>query len=319
MKTQADAELVISAPPKENQVGVSCGSASLFMRSGPAELPDVPLGTVELVLQAIQVMSNGWLLIGTRRMPSSKHKAPNGDPEQVHEWGITENIAWPSFVRSMVQSARSLGDSEASLVRYVRVRERQTRHVACKLWKEQKMPWGEAMQQAWTKDMSILWTVTAQSNAFGVRVSLPGITDVDDPKVPCIDHGEKRQRSPPSPRRRRSTSPPMRRPEKKKQAKIPKELLNISNDKLEQWMLCSDFNGHGCDAEKPSLCPRGRLHRCSFKCSDGVFCGATGHGRDGCPSHPKNGGNGHKARAAVKAALSSGRGRSSRSAKGQGR
>ena len=53
----------------------------------------MPLGTVEQVLQAIQVMAFGWLLLGARRLPSVTHKTTGGLSEMVYDWGLTENVA----------------------------------------------------------------------------------------------------------------------------------------------------------------------------------------------------------------------------------
>ena len=298
MKNQADHELIFAAPPKEKDTGISCGQTSLVMRTGPHSLPEVPLGTVEQVLQAIQTMANGWVLLGTRTVPSKKAKSADSNAEAVREWGITENIAWPAFVRRMVQAARSLGDSESSLVQYARVRERQTRQMACSLWREEGYPWGEAMQKVWTQDMAVFWTVTMQSNAFGLQVSLPGITDVS-PEAQGGVRAAKRPRSPPSPRQgppQRGTKRDNQQPSDRPTSRIPKDLLNVKNEKLEQWMLCYDFNGPGCRAGRPSECPLRRLHRCGFRLKDGTFCGATGHSKADCPSNPRNGGHGSKAK-----------------------
>ena len=90
-------------------------------------------------------MSNGWVLLGTRKVRSKLKRDDQDQPVLVYEWGITEGIAWPAFVRRMVNAARALGDSEAGLVRYARVRERQTRQIAVNYWKDEGYPWSEAM------------------------------------------------------------------------------------------------------------------------------------------------------------------------------
>ena len=77
----------------------------------------------------------------------------------------------------MVAGARALGDSEANVARYARARERQTRSTALKLWTDEDYPWCEAMKQAWEKDMAVFWAATMTPNAFGLQVSIPGITD----------------------------------------------------------------------------------------------------------------------------------------------
>ena len=179
MKHQADHELIITSLPKEQEL-LSTGAASLFMRTGPRDLPEVALGTIEQTLQAIQVMSNGWVLLGTSMRDSKIKKKENGAAEQVREWSITEGISWPAFCRRMAQSARKRGDTEVQVVRYLRVRERQTRQQAVKLWVEEEWPWAEAMQRVWTNELAVLWTVTMQSNAYGLQVSIPGLTDQPD-------------------------------------------------------------------------------------------------------------------------------------------
>ena len=147
MKHQADHELIITSLPKEQEI-LSTGAASLFMRTGPRDLPEVALGTIEQTLQAIQVMSNGWVLVGTSMRDSKVKKKEDGGAEQVREWSITEGIAWPAFCRRMAQSARKLGDTEAQVVRYLRVRERQTRQLAAKLWVEEEWPWGRPCSES---------------------------------------------------------------------------------------------------------------------------------------------------------------------------
>ena len=98
MKTAADATLLLREPPKEEQVAQVGTAASLFLRQGDILFPDTDLATVEQVITAITVMSNGWLLLATKQVASKVHKE-NDQPIMVSEWGINAALAWPSFVR----------------------------------------------------------------------------------------------------------------------------------------------------------------------------------------------------------------------------
>ena len=301
MRTQADFDFIMQQPARERSLGIECGEAALFLRQGTADLPPVDLDSVDQVLQAIEVMSNGWLLLGTKEMPSKLKEAAKGTPTTVYDFDINDSIAWPKFTRKMARSARSLGDSESSVVRYLRIREHQTRKAALRYWREEDYPWGEALQKAQSFEMAVLWTVTAQTNTYGIQVNIPGITDVPDPALVASDR--RRPRSPPrspSPLRKpqrtrepRSEAPARQRGPQQKST-IPKEYLGIRSADLRSHMLCIAFNDRGCSAETPSLCPQGRLHRCSFVLTDGTFCGASGHGKQQCPYSPANGGHGVK-------------------------
>jgi len=277
MRCQADHELILAAVPKEHEL-LSTGSTSLFMRSGAHSLPEIPLGGVEAVLQAIQVMSNGWVLLGTRLRESKCAKKADGSPEQAREWGITEGIAWPAFCRRMANGARKLGDSESTIVRYLRVRERQTRQTAVKLWAEDDWPWGEAMNKAYTQDLAVMWTVTMQSNAFGLQVSIPGLTDRPDSQ----ENPRKRQRAddfpPPPPRGDWDNARPAPRRGSGSQSSEP---WDPPTTQLTKAMLCQAWNGKGCTA-KSRDCPHHKLHRCSFQLGRG-FCGSKSHGAANCP------------------------------------
>ena len=220
----------------------------------------------------MEVMANGWLLLGTQEAESQLIRSRD-EPAKVRDFDINDCTAWTRHARKMARAARQNGDSEATIVRYLRVREHQTRQVAIKYWRDQKYPWGEALKQALAFEMAVLWTITAQTNTYGVQVNIPGITDVIDQE----DRGRKRARSP-----RRSPTPPPhnypppkrqgeRQPPRKEHNTIPKEYLGIASKNLQAYMLCTDFNGRGCRCDKPSLCPQGKLHRCSFVLSDGTL------------------------------------------------
>ena len=98
-------------------------------------------------------------------------------------------------------------------------------------------PWGEAMTEAWTKDMGIYCTVTMASNAYGVRVSIPGITDADEEDTPQRSKGSKRnadeewrQQQP------QKGAGKLERADlktKKEISKNPKELQGLPSEKLE--------------------------------------------------------------------------------------
>ena len=279
MKTQADLDLLIQRPAKERSLGIECGDAELVMRQGPGELPPCDLDNVDQILQAMQVMANGWLLVGTKEEESI-------DPRKgkVHSFDINDASAWVRFARKMARSARRSGDSEASIVRYLRVREFQTRTAATKYWKDDAFPWGEAITKALAIDMAVLWTVTGHTNAFGIQVSIPGITDVH----PELDHGKRprsssaRSDSPPALRPRKATTDDGG-PRKVPRGSVPLEWRNLPSKDLRQHMFCPDFQKGTCPAASASQCPRDLLHRCDRWLPGNMgFCGATQHGRKDC-------------------------------------
>ena len=69
MKTAADYALLIKEMPKEEQIAQVGSAASLFLRQGVEMYPDAPVVTTEQVLEAISIMSSGWLLLGTKQIP----------------------------------------------------------------------------------------------------------------------------------------------------------------------------------------------------------------------------------------------------------
>ena len=299
MKTQADYDLILQQPAREHSLGIECGDASLLMRQGPAELPPVDLDSVDQVIQAIEVMANGWLLLGTQEKTSKLHDDPG--KKNVHEYDINDAIAWPNFVRKMARSARNSGDSEACIVRYLRVREHQTRKAATKYWKDDNFPWGEALRKAQTLDMAVLWTVTAQTNAFGVQVNIPGITDVPERDTQTGKRAARSTRSP-SPMRphirprlaESESSHQSGRSSTRGKTTIRPEWRNLASRDLKAHMICPDFNKACCNAPSPGQCPRGLLHRCSVVLNNGSICGANNHSKWDCPRRPENGGAGNK-------------------------
>jgi len=286
MRHQAEHELIIAAVPKEQEL-LTTGTTSLFMRSGAKDLPEIPLGSIEQVLHALQVMSNGWVLLGTGTKDSKLKNKPDGTPEQVREWGLTEGMAWPAFCRRMAQGAMKLGDSEGQVVRYLRVRERQTRQLAVKLWSEEAWPWGEAMVKVWQQEMAVLWTVTMQSNAFGFQVSIPGLTDK------TFDmNSNKRQRFDDwsHPDASSSNGPPRRERggRNQQQPQQQQHQGDLPSSQLQAWMLCTAFNSKKGCTHKGRDCPQQKQHRCSFVTASGP-CGAKGHGAANCPNRGGNG------------------------------
>ena len=271
MKNAADYALLLREPTKEEQVAAVGTAASLFLRQGDPMFPEIDLGSTEQVLAAITLLSNAWLMLGTKQVPSKVHKDDEDKPTIVQEWGITTALAWPTFVRKMAGAAKSLGDSDAAVAKYLRVRERQTRAGAAVLWAVHNWPWEEAMRRVWETDLAVLWTVTQQSNAFGLQVAIPGVTDqpasIHDPdsagygRDPSSGKGAKRART--------DHHPAVPAPDPR--------LQNVSNDSLELWMCCRDFNRGSCTA-KQSACPHGLLHRCSSRPAGGRICGQMSHG-----------------------------------------
>ena len=210
MRTQGYFDLILALPPKERRLGIECGDASLFLRQGPQDLPPCALEATEQVIQAMEVMANGWLLLGTQEVPSkltyiaaASTTALDGGTAslKVLDFDINDRDDWVKHARKMAKAARANGDSEATIVRYLRLREHQTRQVAIKYWREKAFPWGEALKQALSLEMAVLWTITGQTNGYGVQVNVPGVTDTEG----AGDRGQKRQRSP-----RRSPTPPSR-------------------------------------------------------------------------------------------------------------
>ena len=264
MKTAAEYALLIREPPREEQISVGT-AASLFLRQGAQLYPTASVDTVEQVIAAITVMSNGWLLVGTKLVASKTHRDEQDKPRLVHDWGITTALAWPAFIRKMANAARTLGDTENVIAQYLRVRERQTRQAAATMWGDYGWPWEEAMRKAWEQDLSMLWTVTQQHNAFGIQVSIPGITDEPPTSLAIMDqNGQGREDW----KRRRQEQP-----------KFPKHLLNVSSKDLRPEMCCPSWNTGVC-TEKQNDCPHQLLHRCTWS-DQGFLCGSMRHGKKG--------------------------------------
>ena len=72
MRSMEDYDLILKKGPKEEVIHGGVGKASLFMRHGGDELPDCGLDSMADVMHAINIMSNGWLLLGTARVQSSR-------------------------------------------------------------------------------------------------------------------------------------------------------------------------------------------------------------------------------------------------------
>ena len=329
MRTMADFDLIMAQPPKDRKLGGDYGEASLFLRMGTHELPPARLEATEQVIQAMEVMANGWLLLGTHEVTTkllytvSDSAAGPDSPSssKVLEFDINDRDDWVKHARKMAKVARANGDSEACIVRYLRLREHQTRQVAIKYWRGQSFPWGQALKQALSLEMAVLWTVTGQTNGYGVQVSVPGITDEDGAEV----RGQKRLRSPrrsPSPTSRPPYQPAQRTQQNERQQKqrtgIPSAYLGLASRDLLPHMLCTDFNGNGCHADRPSHCPQGRLHRCNFPLTDGTLCGSMSHCRSNCPNDPRNGGHGQRPAKASKGGKGGKSGKGHKGGKGAG-
>ena len=270
MKNAADYALLLREPAKEEQVAAVGTAASLFLRQGDPMFPEIDLGTTEQVLTAITLLSNAWLMLGTKQVSSKVHKDEEDKPAMVPEWGITTALAWPTFARKMAMAAKSLGDSDSAVARYLRVRERQTRAGAAVLWAVHNWPWEEAMRRVWETDLAVLWTVTQQSNAFGLQVAIPGVTD--HPALPHEPDSFGYERDPASGRgakRARLDSRPA-------VPAVDPRLHNVTNENLEVWMCCRDYSRGSCTT-KQSACPHGRLHRCSATTAGGRLCGSMNH------------------------------------------
>ena len=190
-------------------------------------------------------------------------------------------MAWPSFCRRMAQGARKLGDSEGMVVRYLRVRERQTRQLAVKLWSEEDWPWGEAMTRVWTQDLAVMWTVTMQSNAFGLQVSIPGLTDHGD-DIHEPSRKRNRQANSWSNSGASSSADIPRGGGNPRRDQMQNQNGDLPSSQLQRWMRCSAWNSNKGCSHKGKDCPHQKLHRCSFNGPDGI-CGAKGHGASTCP------------------------------------
>ena len=268
METAAEYALLIREPPREEQISIG-SAASLFLREGAQLYPSASVDTVEQVISAITVMSNGWLLVGTKLVQSKTHRDEQDKPRLVHDWGISSALAWPAFIRKMANAARSLGDTESTVAQYLRVRERQTRQASAVLWGDHGWPWEEAMRKSWEQDLSMLWTVTKQSNAFGIQVSIPGITDDPTTSLAIMDR--------PTDRPDQGREDWKRR--RQEQPRFPRHLLNVQSKDLRPEMCCPAYNSGGC-TEKQNDCPHQLLHRCCWA-EQGILCGSQRHGKTG--------------------------------------
>ena len=264
MRTQADQELILQGPVREKSLGLDCGDATLIMRQGPASLPECSLDDTDQVLQAMEVIANGWVLLNTKLEQSADTKKG-----MVHGFDINNAAAWVRFARKMARTARNSGESETSVVRYLRVREHQTRKAATTYWKEHQYPWGEAITKALDVDMAVLWTVTSHSNAYGIQVAIPGITDVD---MSSGKRGAPSSGHYPPP-------PPAKYPRQEQRNQQNADWERLKSKDLKSFMLCPEFQMGACRAP----CPRSLLHRCGRWLPHlNQFCGATQHGKDAC-------------------------------------
>ena len=122
------------------------------------------------------------------------------------------------------------------------------------------------MTKVWTQDMAVLWTVTLQSNAFGLQVSIPGLTDNDheqDRKRPRRDDWAQPSRSSSPNEGFRQGAGGRNQQQNNQQGDLP-------SSQLQRWMLCDAFNSkRGC-AHKGSACPHQKQHRCSYVAPRGI-------------------------------------------------
>ena len=111
----------------------------------------------------------------------------------------------------------------------------------------------------------MLWTVTKLSNAFGIQVSIPGITDEPTNTLAIMDRldqdGEDWKRR------------------RQEQPRFPRHLLNIKSQDLRPEMCCPAWNSGGC-TQKQTDRPHQLLHRCSWT-EQGYLYGSMKHGKRG--------------------------------------
>ena len=58
------------------------------------------LETLENVLEAVEVMANGWALVGNKPVPSHKEVDPStNSPVEIRECEYEDCLRWKNFVR----------------------------------------------------------------------------------------------------------------------------------------------------------------------------------------------------------------------------
>ena len=184
----------------------------------------------------------------------------------------------------------------AQRVGFLRIRERQCRMKATALWKA-GWPYGEAMVHTWEGSMATLFELWTGWSDHGPAVSISGITETTGvtPHPISISNyvaGETPAGNGASRDSRRRLNEPQQ------QSTIPRGWLNANRQTLQAAWCCPDFQAGRCNATRPSLCPLGKVHRCSFICNDGLCCGGQTHGKNKCPIAPPRGNGNHCTRAA---------------------
>ena len=133
-------------------------------------------------------------------------------------------------------------------------------------------------------DMTVLWTITSQNNAYGIQVAIPGITDGDEVLRKRDAPSSARSASPPRTRLRQDYDDfgCLRGPGARLSTIRP-EWKSLKPKDLKEYMLCKDFQEGTCPAAHPDACPRGQLHRCArWMPQMNQHCGATQHGNNTC-------------------------------------
>ena len=84
-----------TAAARPGGAGGTAGGAGLFLTTTLTELSTTTLYDSNQLLEAIRVMCNGWLRLGTNKVQSTQPKEPEAAVMMVPEWGLTETVHGP--------------------------------------------------------------------------------------------------------------------------------------------------------------------------------------------------------------------------------
>ena len=124
MRNQVDYKLIMEMEPERKTEHVV--ENIIIVHEHGANIPDIPLKTLEQVLEAIRLMANGWALTGTRELRSMKTKDPC-DPTKfamTRDCTYDEAMGWERYC---VAKAKQRPGPVSETVAYMRAREHENR------------------------------------------------------------------------------------------------------------------------------------------------------------------------------------------------
>ena len=236
VRSEADLAGVRTKQPKKTPLG----DGYSITKDGEEDermLPAVKIGNVISFLKCIQLMTNLWAWCGAALVDSKTEVEPGtSTPQKVRQCHLSICLRYFSFV--MERLLQHPGPLAEKLL-WAYDRDRQTRNKARTLF-QQGWPWGEAMVQAFTKDLALEWRVTG----VGITNRTPTIVKEDSD-----DEGDEQAKGTGS-----------GGPGGGKSAAARKKLAVTSKRKRQaekrSSKACPDYNGKGCEKNAKN-CPMG--------------------------------------------------------------